>query len=118
MLVVDDDANNCEFVARILDEAGATSCTATSAEEGLRLLDVFRPDVVISDIGMPGMNGYEFVRRIRANGDGWASVRCLALTAYARSDDRDEALRAGFDEHLTKPFSSVQLARALASLRK
>jgi CheY-like chemotaxis protein/nitrogen-specific signal transduction histidine kinase len=117
ILIVDDDENNCELVARVVEESGATARFATSGEQGLILLAEFQPDLVISDIGMPGMNGFEFVRRIKANGGGGgASLPCLALTAYARLEDRDEALRMGFDEYLSKPFNSVQLAQVLNRL--
>lgn len=116
VLVVDDDPGNCEMVARMLDESGAISQTANSGESALELLGQMHPDLVISDIGMPGMHGYELVRRIRAMGGRYAQMPCVALSAFARPEDRDESLRAGFNEHLSKPFNAIRLAQTLARL--
>lgn len=118
VLVVDDDECNCEPVARILKESGVIVRTATSGHAGLNLVAEFDPDLVISDIGMPGMNGYEFVRQIRNLGTVSQSVPCIALTAYARPEDRDEAMKAGFNEHMSKPFDTIQFVQAVSRLRR
>jgi PAS domain S-box-containing protein len=116
VLVIDDDPGNAELVARVLADVGAVSRSARSGEEGLEVVGEFQPDLVICDISMPGMNGYEFVRRIRGRSGACASLPCVALTAFARPEDRVEALRSGFNEHLAKPFNVAQLAGAMSRL--
>lgn len=117
VLIVDDDRNSCDFVARFLEDEAAITFTAYSGEEALRVFEQIQPDLVISDIGMPGMNGYQFVRQLRDKPHG-RTLTCIALTAYARPEDREDALRAGFDEHVSKPFGPGQLARALANISR
>jgi signal transduction histidine kinase/DNA-binding response OmpR family regulator len=118
ILVVDDDPDACEMAAATLRRAGADVLTATSATAALALLDSFRPRVLISDIAMPGQDGYALIRAVRArrSANGQANLPAIALTAYARDDDRDLALAAGFDAHLGKPFDPTALVSRIAEL--
>jgi CheY-like chemotaxis protein len=112
-LVVEDDPDSADVICTVLERAGARVTAARSAREALDALDASGPfDIVISDIGMPEMDGYALVRRMRAR-DETAGVPAIALTAYARSEDAAHAMRAGFQEHLTKPVEEGQLLRAV-----
>ena len=117
MLVVDDDADGRQLIAHLLAEAGATVDTASSAEEGLALLRERRPDVLVSDIGMPGSDGYQFMARIRKlpESEG-GNTPAIALTAFVRGDDRNRALLAGFQQHLGKPVETASLIAAANTL--
>jgi PAS domain S-box-containing protein len=118
VLVVDDQEDARALLETLLAEAGARVRLAASAGEARRLLADRRPDVVISDIGMPGEDGYSLVRDIRladAGGDH-PRIPCIAVTAYAREDDRVRALAAGYDRHVTKPLDPAILLRAVADL--
>ncbi len=119
VLAVDDDRDSLHVVKRILVSRHAEVEIAASAEEAWKIFPMFRPDVVLSDIGMPGHDGYEFIRRIRQF-PGGSSVPAAALTALARSDDRMRALHAGFQTHVAKPIAPnelVAVVRSLAALR-
>ncbi|UQA63940.1 response regulator [Polyangium aurulentum] len=117
VLVVDDEPDARELVRRLLEDCGARVTTAGSAQEALDLLDRERVDVLVSDIGMPGEDGYELVRRVRARGPGrQGGVPAAALTAFARSEDRTRALRAGYQTHISKPVEPMELLFAVASL--
>jgi PAS domain S-box-containing protein len=114
-LVLDDEASVRELLALALSKCGASVTLASSVEDALSLLPNLTPDVVISDIAMPGADGYEFIQKLRAlvrprGGD----LPVIALTAYASVHDRDRALRAGFDRHLTKPVDPLELIRTIA----
>jgi CheY-like chemotaxis protein len=91
---------------------------AASAGDARRVIAQQRPDVLVSDIGMPREDGYELIRSIRQADDTHALARlpAIALTAYARHDDRDRALAAGYDRHITKPVDPETLLQAIASL--
>ena len=118
-LLVDDDPDSVSTVQRVLERHGAEVRAACSMKEALEEFTQFSPDVVLSDIGMPGHDGYEFVRRLRAL-PGGRSVPAVALTALARSEDRTRALRAGFQLHVAKPVDFTELVAVvqnLASLR-
>jgi PAS domain S-box-containing protein len=115
VLVVDDEPDARALVKRILEECGAAVQTAGSAAEALEMLSDLRPDLVISDIGMPELDGYEFIRRVRALATG-ARMPAIALTAFARSEDRTRALRAGFVAHVAKPVEPAELVAAVASI--
>jgi PAS domain S-box-containing protein len=115
-LVVDDEADAVELVRRVLEDQGATVSRARSGEEALRMLESYTPDVVVSDIGMPGMDGYQFMRRLRAAEPKERRVPALALTAFARPDDRKHAILAGYQAHLAKPFDMAELAIVIAGL--
>ena len=90
---------------------------AASANEALALLGAFRPQLLVCDIGMPGVDGYELLRRLRASDDPeLAKIPAIALTAFARSEDRTRALRAGFLVHLSKPVEPAELVATAASV--
>jgi PAS domain S-box-containing protein len=116
VLVVDDEADARELVARILQNQGARVMTSGSAEEALRLLELNKPDVLVSDVGMPGMDGYHLIRQIRATEAKGQRLPALALTAFARAEDRKRAMLAGFQSHLAKPFDTAELVLMVAGL--
>jgi signal transduction histidine kinase/CheY-like chemotaxis protein len=116
-LVVDDEADARLLIARLIEERGGQVVTASSAEEALAALSAQPIDILISDIGMPVMDGYELVRKVRALDDPRArSVMAIALTAYARAEDRQRALLAGYQMHLAKPAEPRELIAGVASL--
>jgi CheY-like chemotaxis protein len=120
VLLVDDDLDSVSTVRRALERHGAEVRGARSMEEALEDFAQFSPDVVLSDIGMPGHDGYELITRLRAL-PGGRSVPAVALTALARSEDRTRALRAGFQLHVAKPVDFTELVAVvqnLASLRR
>ncbi len=117
ILVVDDDADGRELVRRVLVECQAEVLVAANAAEAIGVVESVRPDVMISDIGMPEVDGFELLRRIRALGqERGGRVPAIALTAFARSQDRTQALHAGFAAHLTKPVESPELLATVASV--
>jgi len=117
VLVVDDEPDARELLAVMLESRKAQVVTAASAREGLEKLELCRPHVVISDIGMPGEDGYSFIRRLRAlSPERGGQTPAIALTAFARMEDRTRALLAGFQMHVPKPIEPVELVRVLASL--
>jgi CheY-like chemotaxis protein len=113
VLVIDDEPDARELIHRYLMQCGVTAALAASAAEAHKVLDTFRADVIISDIGMPEQDGYEFIRSVRSNGDNTPAV---ALTAFARADDRIRSIQAGFQSHLSKPVEPVELLTIVASL--
>ncbi|MDB6165591.1 MAG: rpfC 5 [Lacunisphaera sp.] len=115
VLTVDDDKDSLDVLRRILAGHNAVVCTASSAQEALGLFEAFAPDVILSDIGMPGQDGYDFIRRIRELPNG-AAVPAAALTALARSDDRMRALHAGFQTHVAKPVAAAEVVAVVRSL--
>jgi CheY-like chemotaxis protein/two-component sensor histidine kinase len=115
VLFVDDDRDTQMVVARIFKECKAEAQTVSSAAEVLQRMSAVRPHLLISDIGMPGMDGYQLIREVRQNAE-YKGVPAIALTAYARAEDRSRALAAGYDEYLTKPVNPRELLTAVASL--
>jgi PAS domain S-box-containing protein len=119
VLVVDDEQDTREMLKAGLGQCGAEVTAAGSAAEALEALEAFAADVLISDIGMPGEDGYELIRKVRAlPADGGGRVPAIALTAYARAEDRLQALRAGYQMHVPKPVELTELAAVVASLAK
>jgi len=119
VLAVDDDADARALIGETLEPAGAKVTTADSVVRALELLPSVRPDVLIADIGMVGTDGFELIRRIRAaRDDEMRTVPAVALTAYARAEDRVKALQAGFQMHLAKPVDPAELIVAVAALAK
>jgi CheY-like chemotaxis protein len=117
VLVVDDEADSLEFLDVSLSRCGAEVRAVTSAAEALSLLEAFRPDVLISDIGMPHEDGYTLMRKVRALGaEHGGAIPAAAVTAYARAEDRMRALLAGFQTHIAKPVEPAELAAVVASL--
>ena len=111
ILAVDDDADARELVMTVLHQAGAQVTVASSVREALAAVESRMPDVVITDIAMPHATGFDLVRQLRASPQ-WCEIPIIALTAYARAEDRAQALALGFTAHLGKPFSP----RALVAL--
>ena len=117
VLVVDDEADTCELLSSVLSRCGAQVTAASSASEGFKLFKLVRPDVMVSDIGMPLEDGYELIRKVRALPEaGGGKVPAVALTAYARSEDRMRALHAGYQMHVAKPIELGELVSIVASL--
>jgi CheY-like chemotaxis protein len=102
-LVVDDVSDVTEMLSVLMTHAGYQVSTASSAPEALELARENRFDVIISDIGMPGMNGYELAETLRSL-PGYETVPMVAVTGYSMFDDRTRSLKAGFNEHVTKPI--------------
>jgi PAS domain S-box-containing protein len=117
VLVIDDEPDTCNFLKLLLKSDGASVYLAQSADEGMEQLITKPVDVLICDIGMPGVDGYRLIRRVRTLDDPQKSgVAAVALTAYARSEDRREAIRAGFQNHLPKPVEPAELLEVVHSL--
>jgi len=114
ILVVDDEPDTCDMLRFIFNETGAIVETATSAEEGLQLFDTWQPDMLVSDIGMPNVDGFEFIRIIRQ--ERHSRIPAIALTAMVRIEDRVKALTAGYQMHVPKPVEPVELISVVASL--
>jgi len=117
VLIVDDDHDTLEVVKELLEQAGAAVTSAASADEALASLRQSPPDVLLSDIGMPGQDGYELIRRVRdlAPEQG-GRVPAAALTAFTQSDHRQKALSAGYQLYLPKPIEPAELTAAVARL--
>jgi PAS domain S-box-containing protein len=118
VLVVDDDADTRDFLAALLEQHGAEVTTAPSARDAIEVLQHITPDVLVSDIGMPGADGYTLIHQVRALGSQrgfWFPA--IAITAHTRLEDRDQALSAGYHLHLTKPIDPAALVDAIAQLR-
>ena len=115
VLAVDDEPDSLQLVARILEARGAQVTKASSAAEGMQRLEESRPDILLSDIGMPEQDGYGFIRRVRQMAS-LSSLPAVALTALARSEDRTHALNAGFQTHVAKPVEPHELVAVVASL--
>lgn len=119
ILVVDDDADAREMISTILGQAGAEVATASSVPQALDLLDRWQPGVLISDIGMPGQDGYELIRKVRArSADTGGQIPAVALTAFARIQDRMKVLSSGFQMHVPKPIEPIELVTVVASIAK
>jgi hypothetical protein len=119
VLVVDDEPDARGLVKRLLEDCGAVVTTAGSAQEAFERVRAERPDVLVSDIGMPGEDGYALIRRVRALGAAQGGeVPAVALTAYARAEDRMKAVLAGFQHHVVKPVEPAELITMIAGLAK
>jgi signal transduction histidine kinase/CheY-like chemotaxis protein len=116
VLVVDDEPDARELLKRVLSDCGAEVLAASSAAEALALIRGRLLHVLVSDIGMPEVDGYELLRRVRALEEGSGRLPAIALTAFARSEDRTRALRAGFLVHMSKPVEPAELVATVASV--
>lgn len=117
ILVVDDEEDARNLVRAVLEHCEARVTTVASAAEALENIDASRPDVVVSDIGMPDEDGYVFIRKLRARPrDAGGRIPAVALTAYARAEDRRRALLEGFQSHAAKPIDPQELVIVIANL--
>jgi PAS domain S-box-containing protein len=117
VLVVDDEPDARELIKRVLEDCEALVLTAASAAEAMPLLDVEKPHVLVSDIGMPDIDGYEFLRQVRAlSQQHGGKIPAIALTAFARSEDRTRALMSGYQVHVAKPVEPAELVATVASV--
>ena len=119
VLVVDDEVDARDWIGQVLADGGAQVCTLGSAGEAMQRLPSFHPDVLVSDIGMPGTDGYALIRQVRGlSEEAGGTTPAIALTAFARNDDRARALSAGFQMHLGKPIDEDELVAAVASVAR
>ena len=118
ILVVDDEEDTRELLTFVLEQCGAQVRALDTATKALILIDEFRPHALVSDIGMPGMDGYEFIRELRERERalGLPRLPAAALTAYARVQDRMKVLSSGFQMHVPKPVEPAELVTVVASL--
>jgi PAS domain S-box-containing protein len=117
ILVIDDEPDALDLVVTLLSQCGADTRGTCSAAEGVTLFDEWRPDLIVSDLGMPGEDGYEFIKRIRSrSSEEGGQTPAAALTAYARTEDRLRSLSAGFQAHITKPVEPSELIDILSTL--
>ena len=115
VLIVDDNEDAANSLAMVLQLSGHETASVYTAADALEHAAVFKPDVVLLDIGLPGMDGYEVAQRLREL-PGLRGIKLVAVTGYGRSDDRLRARDAGFDDHLTKPVEFEVLDRTLARM--
>jgi CheY-like chemotaxis protein len=116
ILVVDDEPDSRELIRRVLEDCEARVITAASADEAIQELAQHAPDVLVSDIGMPGEDGYSLMRRIRAMESEIGAIPAIALTAYARIEDRVKAIHSGYQLHLSKPVERIELVAMIQSV--
>jgi signal transduction histidine kinase/ActR/RegA family two-component response regulator len=117
ILVVDDEFDTRQVISTVIAQFGGNVIACASAAEALEALQRFRPDILMSDIGMPGEDGYALIRQVRALPlDCGGATPAAALTAYARDEDRRRALSAGYQLHIAKPFSPQDLIAAVTNL--
>jgi PAS domain S-box-containing protein len=117
-LVVEDDPDARALIVRILSDAGATVSDAANAEAAMQQIKSAVPDVLVSDIGMAQLDGYQLMRNLRSTGFDAERLPAIALTAFSRTQDRDDALAAGFQAHLAKPVKAEALVNAVANLTR
>jgi signal transduction histidine kinase len=119
LLIVEDEADTRSALSRFLEDQGATVVAVGSAREALELLCRETWDVLVSDIGMPGMDGYELIRELRVHEEGSGRrLPAVAVTAFTRIEDRERVLREGFSEHVAKPVNTVRLIAVLGDLAR
>jgi CheY-like chemotaxis protein len=119
VLVVDDDADTRELLALVLTRCGARPMPVASAEEAVTALEREPWDVLLSDVGMPGKDGYALIRRVRSRDkERGGRIPAAALTAYARAEDRLQALNAGYQMHIPKPVEPAELVAVVAALAR
>ena len=119
VLAVDDEADALSLLTEILEAAGARVTTARTGAAALEKIGLIGPDVLVADLGMPLMDGFELINRLRQSDDPrLRNLPAAALTAYARSEDRAKTLQAGFEMHLAKPIDPVELVSAVKALAR
>ena len=116
VLLVEDDADARELTRRILSDLGAKVVEAANARAALAAVQASGVNFYVSDIGMAEQDGYQLLRELRARGYDAARLPAIALTAFARAEDRDKALAAGFQDHLVKPVEPQVLIARIAAL--
>ncbi len=117
VLVVEDEPDTRDLLAQVLREHGASVEAADGAQHALDILPGFEPDVLVSDIGMPGMDGYQLMQAIRSHTpDRLSAMPAIAITAFVRPEDRKRAIEAGFNLHLSKPLDPVTVMHAIEQL--
>lgn len=115
--MVDDEPDTRELIKLILEACEADVEVASSAVEGILMLRRMQPDLLVSDIGMPERDGYEFIKDVRSlDATNGGRTPAVALTAYARSEDRTRAMLAGYQVHISKPINPEEFVATLASL--
>jgi CheY-like chemotaxis protein len=114
VLLIDDVPDSRELARFVLEQAGAIVVAVASAQMALDQLCPTAPDVIISDVGMPDMNGLDLIRRIRQNFAEFRNTPAIALTAYATHEQQQQALEAGYDRHLAKPIDPTTLVETVA----
>jgi two-component system cell cycle response regulator DivK len=115
ILIVEDNPRNLKLVRDLLDYAGYRTLEATTAEDGIELARANRPDLVLMDVQLPGMDGVEALARLRANA-GARDVPVVAVTAFAMTEDRERFLAAGFDAYIEKPLSVREFPAQVAAI--
>ena len=117
VLVLDDEKDSRDLVKRLLEDKKAVALAAANPIHALELVRSERPEIIISDIGMPGEDGYAFIGKVRSlPPEQGGDTPAIALTAYARAEDRVSAARAGFQQHLAKPVEPTELIAVIANL--
>jgi CheY-like chemotaxis protein len=119
IVAIDNEEDALTLLRVVLESAGADVATTSTPAEAIGCIERLKPHVVVIDLGMPAMDGFELIGRIRAAANPDVSaVPAVALTAFARSEDRTRALRAGFEMHLAKPVDPGELVQSVASLAR
>jgi CheY-like chemotaxis protein len=116
VLILDDDQDARKVLTRLLVDFDATVANAGSVDKAMAMITAFIPHVVVSDIGMPGQDGYDFVRQLRRRDDGFCRVPAIALTAFSGRENELRALQEGFQIHLPKPVNPSTLVAAIGKL--
>lgn len=117
VLVVEDDSDTREMLRFVLERNGAAVLAVDAVEPALEAFEKVQPDTVVADIGMPEYNGYALIAQIRElDRKSHRQTKCVAVTAYATSADRETTLNAGFDAYVAKPFEPAELVQTVASL--
>jgi len=118
ILVVDDDTDGLAILQLVLAERGARVDLASDVDGALRSMQSARPDLLLSDIGMQGRDGYALLRELRRAEGGGRRLPAIALTSFSRQQDVDQALAAGFDAHCAKPLQALELLRVIARVAR
>jgi CheY-like chemotaxis protein len=116
VLIVEDDADARAVMRRIVLDMGADALPVKGVDQALAAIDEFKPDILVSDLGMPDQDGYDLIRQVRDRGFSHQDLPAIALTAFARSEDRRRALLAGFQMHVAKPVDPHEIVAAIAAL--